>query len=391
LALFGALGGYGVGYVFSPSAPIYPPVKPTELKVTGHKPEAWYKSQSMPPTMVTAPESPIFPENGSSPPNDTPEESLARAYEEGLPREIYIAPEPNLMKEELVLDAPEPFYSQKDTPVYPTVKNSEPTATKQENKIPGRIFEAGPKQASRQLPSWRRYALATPVSAGKPVIAIVIDDMGVDRRRSARMVGLQGPLTLSYLTYAKYLKEQATQARAGGHELMLHVSMEPSSVKVDPGPNVLLVGQKPDLILSRLRWGLNRLSGFVGINNHMGSKFTSHAASMKVVIGELKKRGLLFLDSRTSGKTVGAKLARIAGVPYVERNVFIDHDGDVEKIKLQLNIVERIARKRGRVVAIGHPRDATLKALESWLPMIVEKGFQLVPVSSLARVVRRKN
>jgi polysaccharide deacetylase 2 family uncharacterized protein YibQ len=171
---------------------------------------------------------------------------------------------------------------------------------------------------------------------------------------------------------------------------MLHVAMEPGTNKVDPGPNVLLVRDKPEVTLKRLRWGLDQFNGFVGINNHMGSKFTSHAASMQIVIGELKRRGLMFLDSRTSGRTVGGKLARLAGVPYAERNVFLDHDDDVEQIKSQLKVVEKVARRRGSAVAIGHPRDATLKVLEEWLPTVIRKGFQLVPISALARIARQK-
>jgi polysaccharide deacetylase 2 family uncharacterized protein YibQ len=379
LAAAGVIGGYAIGYVLTPTQKSPAPVKLLETASTGHKPVAWYKKQSAPPGMISQPDTPIFPENNLKAPG---QETWGRAYEEGLPRETYVAPDANLMKEELVLESYESYF--------PKEKTSLDAVIKEENRILGRIEAANLNAPVADMPPWRRFALATSISRGKPAIAIVIDDMGVDRRRSNRMVGFQGPLTLSFLTYAKDLKAQGAQARAKGHELMLHVSMEPSSNKVDPGPNVLLVDQKPALILQRLRWGLDRFDGFVGINNHMGSKFTSHVASMEVVIGELKKRGLMFLDSRTSGRTVGAKLARLAGVPYVERNVFLDHDDDVEKIKMQLKTVEKLARQRGRAVAIGHPRDATLKVLEGWLSTVASKGFQLVPISALVRVARRK-
>lgn len=385
LAVLGVVGGYAVGYVVTPMPQSTTPLNPPESGATGQKPVAWYKNQSAPPTMFKQADAPIFPENNLPENNLTVpgQETWGRAYEEGLPRETYVAPEAHLMKEDLVLEAPESYF--------PEEKLSLDTVSKEENRILDRIKAANSDAPLMAMPPWQRFALATPISKGKPVISIVIDDMGVDRRRSAKMIGFQGPLTLSFLTYAKNLDEQGALARTKGHELMLHVSMEPSSNKVDPGPNVLLVGQKPETILKRLRWGLSRFDGIVGINNHMGSKFTSHVASMKVVIGELKKRGLLFLDSRTSGRTVGAKLARLAGVPYVERNVFLDHDDDVDKINAQLKKVETLARKRGRAVAIGHPRDATLKVLEGWLANITAKGFQLVPISALARVVRRKS
>ena len=137
--------------------------------------------------------------------------------------------------------------------------------------------------------------------------------------------------------------------------------------------NYIEVGEEE--IKRRLNWGLERFSTYVGINNHMGSKFTSDAASMKVVLAELKRRGLLFLDSRTSGKTVGAKLA--------ERNIFLDHDNSIEAVNKQLQQVEKMARRTGLAIAIGHPREATIKALRPWLQGIEGKGFRLVPLSTV--------
>ncbi|MCG8511343.1 MAG: divergent polysaccharide deacetylase family protein, partial [Rhodospirillales bacterium] len=236
-----------------------------------------------------------------------------------------------------------------------------------------------------QPETWRQYALAVPDPGEKPMIAIVIDDMGMDRKRSARAAGLPGPLTLSFLAYAEDLPGQGAKARAGGHELMLHVSMEPSSKTVDPGPNVLLIGDPPDEIRRRLVWGLERFDGFVGINNHMGSKFTEYRAGMDVVMAELKARGLLFLDSRTTPRSVGALAARAAGVPMVQRNVFLDNVNEVAAVKARLAETERVARRTGAAIAIGHPRDATLRALAEWVPTLAERGFVLVPLSAIVR------
>ena len=101
--------------------------------------------------------------------------------------------------------------------------------------------------------------------------------------------------------------------------------MEPLNNLLDPGPNVLLTASPPEIILRRLRWGLGRFEGYVGINNHMGSLFTSNIVGMQVVMRELKRRGLLFLDSRTSGKTIGAAIAKEYGVPVTQRNIFLDN------------------------------------------------------------------
>ena len=223
------------------------------------------------------------------------------------------------------------------------------------------------------------------------MIAIVIDDLGLDRKRSSRMVELPGPLTLSFLTYADDLAQQTRAARQAGHELMLHVGMEPVSKTVDPGPNVLLTGEKPRRDPTTPALGARPLSrDSSGVNNHMGSKFTEDRDAMAVVLGELKKRGLLFLDSRTSAHSVGAGLAHEMGVPAVARNVFLDNDNDVAKVKARLAEVERIARRTGAAVAIGHPRDATLAALGEWLPALKDKGLVLVPLTAVVRAALEK-
>ncbi len=227
---------------------------------------------------------------------------------------------------------------------------------------------------------------APPPLAAKPMIAIVIDDMGVDQRRSARAMKLPAKVTLSFLPYARDLKKQSAEAAAMGHEVMLHVAMEPESSEADPGPNVLLTGTPEAELLANLRWNLEQMTGYQGINNHMGSRFTRDLAGMRLVMGELKARGLFFLDSVTSRDSVGAKTAREAGVPFATRDVFIDHRDDEAFVHKQLAKVEAEARKRGIAIAIGHPRDITLRALKTWLTKVQADGFELVGVS---RVLHR--
>ncbi len=234
-------------------------------------------------------------------------------------------------------------------------------------------------------PAWIRHAVQVPAATGWPMIAVVIDDLGMDRLRSARAIRLPGPLTMAFLTYAEALESQTAAARANGHELMLHVPMEPEGDFVDPGPQVLRTTQEHLELRRRLQWDLARFDGYVGINNHMGSKFTGDRDAMLVVLREVKSRGLLFLDSRTTAATVAARLAAEIGVPHVSRDVFIDHVPTGPEIRGKLAALEHLARKRGAAVGIGHPYDATLEALESWLPGRRRRGFLVVPGSTVVR------
>jgi len=320
-------------------------------------PRPWYVTQSPPPALITAPDEPVFPD-----PADEPTAQPLRAYEEALPREVYETPA-------------------KSPPA------AKPAAALLLTPAPAAPLLTPAPAAPGELPPWRRYALPPPPLDGRPMIALVIDDLGIDKKRSARAIALKGPLTLSFLAYASDIKRQTAAARAAGHELLLHISMEPTSKYVDPGPHVLKTALSAAELRRRLEWGFSRFDAFVGINNHMGSKFTAYPAGMQVVMEELRRRGLLFLDSRTSRASVGAEIARRMGVPYAERNIFLDHVNDAAVVESRLAETERLAQRKGYAVAISHPRDSTFKALVPWLRGIEAKGFRLVPLSAVVRGV----
>jgi polysaccharide deacetylase 2 family uncharacterized protein YibQ len=245
---------------------------------------------------------------------------------------------------------------------------------------------APPAAEAPAPPAWRRYAAAVPEGAAdKPKLAIVLDDLGPDRTAAERAIALPAPMTLAFLTYADGLPALTRRARAAGHELLAHVPMQPSGPGADPGPKAL----SPDLpqgeLTARLAWGLARVAGAVGINNHMGSGFTQDRVGMRRMLGELRRRGLLFLDSRTIAATVGAELAAELGVPAAERDVFLDNDRDPRAIRRQLDKAAALARAQGAAIAIGHPYDSTLRVLAARLPRLAGEGIALVPVSALVR------
>lgn len=270
--------------------------------------------------------------------------------------------------------APEPVAP--PTPVAPQAVTPEPA--------PPQVAALPPPAVSAQT-TWRRNAIPFTPVPGKPMIALVIDDMGIDVARSARIIALPPPLTTSFLSYGHNLAHQTAAAHAAGHELMLHMPMEPTGAGYDPGPDVLLTSMSDEAIRARLRQSLASFRGYVGINNHMGSRFTSDARGMQVVMQELKADGLLFLDSVTSSHTVGAKTAAADKVPNLRRNVFLDDSPDPAAIQVQLRRVEDIARKTGSAIAIGHPRETTLAALTEWMKKARAEGFQFVPISALAK------
>ena len=232
-------------------------------------------------------------------------------------------------------------------------------------------------------PAWVANAAPASAEVGLPKIAIIIDDLGLNRDASARLTALRGPYTFAFLPYASGLKDQTIAARSAGHELMVHLPMQSHSHSADPGDNALLKGLSFEEFSKRIDWNLEQFEGFVGINNHMGSLVTEDPALMVRLMAKLRNEGLLFVDSLTTSKSMGKRAAKALDVPFVARDVFLDNEQTEDYIKRQLATTEKIARLRGYAIAIGHPYPATLDALEEWEETLEFKGIQLVPISQI--------
>lgn len=265
-----------------------------------------------------------------------------------------------------------------------------PHAQSAQDLSPQQGFRMEPAAAGAPAPMlpaggtpFRDNAVPTPAAAGHaPEIAIVIDDCGLDRPHTRRAAELPAPLTLSFMPYAGELAAQTRFARAQGHELMLHMPMQPMGA-ADPGPNPITVDLADAEIVRRLDAALAAVPNIVAVNNHMGSRATADARVMGTVTHELARLGYGFLDSRTSGQALGLEAAQALGMPRAARDVFLDHEMTPEFVAQSLAKVERVARARGYAVAIGHPHAVTLEALQTWLPQAKARGFVLVPISTI--------
>ena len=152
----------------------------------------------------------------------------------------------------------------------------------------------------------------------------------------------------------------------------------------DPGPNAILVGLEPDEFRRRLGWAFDRVPLATGVNNHMGSRATSEPETMLKVLQEVRRRGLDFVDSRTSPLSVGDGLAAQLGIPHAARDVFLDNNPTTGRDPAA-------ARPRpsgwragsGQALAIGHPYPTTLAVLERWLPEAQARGLRIVRAGDL--------
>ncbi|HEY1707594.1 MAG TPA: divergent polysaccharide deacetylase family protein [Rhizomicrobium sp.] len=245
--------------------------------------------------------------------------------------------------------------------------------------------------ASHGFPGWLlariadAHAPAAPAAAPPhgPAIAIVIDDMGSDATSDRRAIALPKQISLAFLPYPQATPELAREGIRAGHEILVHVPMEPVGTE-DPGPNALLPNLQPAEITRRLDWALDRVPGYDGINNHEGSKFTANRAALIPVIEDLANRHLFFLDSRTTPASLVVAMSRAFGVMSASRDVFLDDIQTPDAIGAQLAEAEAHARRDGVAIVIGHPHPTTLDALQAWTAKL--QGFDLIRVRDAIRL-----
>jgi len=227
--------------------------------------------------------------------------------------------------------------------------------------------------------------ITVPSNLGRPCIGIIIDDLGYDLEVVRQLITLKTPFTYSILPWGPYSKKIAQILRDSGGEIMLHLPMEPLGYpKINPGPGALLLVMSPLTLLNRLKADLNAFPYIEGVNNHMGSRFTQDRAYMRLVLEEIKKRGLFFVDSLTAPNSWAYKTALELGIPACRRDVFLDATSDVLSIKKRLDILKRKAASRGFAVAICHPYFTTMMVLAKAIPEL-KRDFNIVPVSEIIK------
>jgi polysaccharide deacetylase 2 family uncharacterized protein YibQ len=225
------------------------------------------------------------------------------------------------------------------------------------------------------------YKQAT--GAVRPKIAIIIDDLGYNSNVAFSFIHLDLLLSFSVLPSAPFTEIVACEANKEGCEILLHLPMEPKNYpSVNPGPGALLLSMDKEEIRQILDRDLKEIPGARGVSNHMGSLFTEDYEKMLIVLNELKKRNLYFIDSRTSSDTVGFSLARRIGLQAARRSVFLDNDPGPKAIRMQMERLLNIARHTGAAIGIGHPYKETLEILKEYYS-ILKTEYRLVRVSEL--------
>ncbi|MEN8134947.1 MAG: divergent polysaccharide deacetylase family protein [Thermodesulfobacteriota bacterium] len=268
------------------------------------------------------------------------------------------------------------------------VDGNGPTISYEETYVvPEPVIVAQPVKKSQVVPV---SPDVTPEDGGlvakreRPLVAIVIDDMGYNKKNCEALLDLDLDLSFAFLPFGPYTEHQASRAHRLGRDVLLHFPMEASDPKWKPGRGTIAIAMDSPEIRRIFVENLAAVPYASGINNHMGSRFTQNNQSMQDFMEAMQESGLFFLDSRTSRNSVGYSLAKKMAVRTAERDIFLDNVRDPQKIIIQLRKLVDVARRQGFAIAIGHPYPETLQALKEYKREILQQ-VKVVGVGTLVR------
>lgn len=222
-------------------------------------------------------------------------------------------------------------------------------------------------------------------STNTPTITILIDDLGYKFKEDLRSLALPGPIAYAILPHGPHTTKMSAIAHQKGKDILLHLPMQAELMDKNEflGPGALTLNMTKEEFLKTLNINIKAVPNLIGINNHMGSLLTRHPGHMQWLMEKIKNNGQFYVDSLTSDNSVAARVAKENNVPYLTRDVFLDHKQDMNSIRQQFKQLIRVAKRKGSALAIGHPHLTTIEVLNDELQNLSQYGVKLVSIQSL--------
>ncbi len=293
------------------------------------------------------------------------------------------------------------FFHREETGLKPAGKKQslqQKVSSKEKSQTPNRIKEVKEKEKTsdssvseskiEQDTKNEKIVVAkiVPPRLAVKQVAIIIDDIGHDMKSLRDLLNIDADITFAVLPLLPHSREAAETLHKANREILLHLPMEPLSYpKEKPGAGALFTEMNDAEIVSQLEKNMASVPYVSGVNNHMGSKFMADEEKLAPVFRQLKKRGLFFIDSRTTPSSKTPSVAKRVHLTVASRRVFLDNDRDYQKIyQILMNVIETPAGGAPLIV-IGHPYPETIRAIRDASKVFREKGVSIIPVSRLIK------
>ncbi|SEI68443.1 divergent polysaccharide deacetylase family protein [Paenibacillus polymyxa] len=221
-------------------------------------------------------------------------------------------------------------------------------------------------------------------------VAVIIDDLGNNMKGTEEILNLPVKITVAVMPFLPTTKRDAMEAHKRGHDVIVHLPMEPKQGKPEwLGPGAIKANMTDEEVRAKVTAAIKDVPYAIGMNNHMGSKITSDKRIMSIVLDVCKEHGLFFVDSRTNYRSVVPELAAKKGMPPVRNDVFLDDVHTLAHVNRQLTKVVEWLAEHDNCVTIGHVGVSgmyTSLGLHSSVPKLKDHA-QFVGISDLVRDV----
>jgi uncharacterized protein len=217
-----------------------------------------------------------------------------------------------------------------------------------------------------------------------PRIALVVGGMGLVAGATESAIStLPGEITLGFAPYGSDLARQTALAREEGHEVVLQIPMEPFDFPRDnPGAHALLASAGKAANIDNLTWLMSRFTGYAGVMNFLGGRFTADEKALNPVLREIAARGLFYLDDGSSSQTIAVTLAANQGLAAARADLVLVSTAQPEAIEAALARLEAIARDKGMAIGVASALPASIAAIGRFARALESRGVSLIPLSA---------
>ncbi len=182
----------------------------------------------------------------------------------------------------------------------------------------------------------------------------------------------------SYMVDIDFIKQAHSVINDNG-ELIAITPMEHPSNK---GRSTILLQTPKSAIIKELNMSKCNTYNVKGITNPLSSIILSDYRVMSVILKEIKKRNVYFVEIKPTKKSVGYKLAKEINAPYLLCKNELRTD-DSELAINGLNRLFVIANKTGKAVATANISYNTLLLIQNNIKNMEDNGIQFSTVSEL--------
>lgn len=245
-----------------------------------------------------------------------------------------------------------------------------------------------PRVAPDGTTSWQYYARPFPQEDKRPRIAILVTGLGqADAATQEAIDRLPGAVSFVFTPSGENLQAKVDQARSKGHEVLLAVPMQPLGYPAnDPGPNTLLSNLPDEENVRRLEASLAAFTGYVGVTSKTdsGTQFLTQRESLRGILIQVQRRGLIYLDLWQVAGSKAAAVAKELSLPRAISDLQIDRVPSGIGVDAQLAQLERLAQANGVAVGFAEVTNpVSLERLSHWSASLRDRGIVLAPVTAV--------